>query len=356
MGLPTIDVLFKTKAATAIKRSALGIVALILRDDTNIATLASNVLTYKGIEEVNASDWDATNLDYINKAFLGTPSKVICFKYDDLEEIADILVQVGKTRFNYLAMPEATTEETAAIATWIKSKRTNEKKTFKAVLANVMVADNEGIINFTTSDIVVGETTYTAVRYTPRIAGILAGLPFTQSSTYFVLPEVESIAESDDPNTDIDAGKLILIHDGEKVKIGRGVNSLVTLGSEKKADWQKIKIVEIMDMITDDIRSTFEDGYVGKYPNIYDNQVLFITAINAYFKGLADDEILDPNAVNRAEVNVDKQRLAWEGIGTDTSAWDEQKVKNTAFGSNVFLGGSAKPVDAMEDLDFEITV
>nr|WP_239585573.1 phage tail sheath C-terminal domain-containing protein [Lysinibacillus composti] len=348
--------MFKTKAATAIKRSALGIVALILRDDTNIGTLASNVLTYKSVEDINVADWDATSLDYINKAFLGTPSKVICFKYDDLKVINEILVQVGKTRFNYLAMPQATADEVEAIATWIKSKRANEKKTFKAVLPNVVVADDEGIINFTTSDIVVGDTTYTAAQYTPRLAGIFAGLPFTQSSTYFVLPEVESITASDTPDDDIDSGQLILIHDGEKVKIGRGVNSLVTLGSTKKADYQKIKIIEIMDMIADDIRSTFEDGYVGKYPNIYDNQALFITAINAYFKGLQGDEILDPNTTNKAEVNVDKQRLAWEGIGTDTTDWDDQRVKNMTFGANVFLGGTVKPVDAMEDLSFEITV
>lgn len=358
MGLPQIDVLFKTKAATAIKRSALGIVALILRDDTNISVLSSNVLTYKGVDDVNVSDWNEESLDYINQAFLGTPSKVIVFKYNDEKVINEILVQVGKTRFNYLAMPQATPEETATIASWIKSKRANERKTYKAVLANLTVADDEGIINFTTTDIKLknSDKVYTAAQYTPRIAGILAGLPFTQSSTYYVLPEVESITESDTPNEDIDNGQLILIHDGEKVKIGRGVNSLVTLGSTKKPDYQKIKIIEIMDMIADDIRQTFEDAYVGKYPNIYDNQVLFITAINAYFKGLMAEEILDPSFTNRAEVNVDKQRLAWEGIGTDTTDWDDQKVKEMTFGSNVFLGGNIKPVDAMEDLNFEITV
>lgn len=356
VGLPQIDIIFKTKAATAIKRSALGIVALILRDDTNIGTLASNVLTYKGIDDINAADWDATSIDYINKVFLGNPSKVIVFKYDDGEVINDILLGVGQNRFNYLAMPEATADETASISTWIKSKRKNDKKTFKAVLANVTVADDEGIINFTTTDIKVGQKIYSTTEYTARIAGILAGLPFTQSSTYFVLPEVESITESKTPNEDIDAGKLILIHDGEKVKIGRGVNSLVTLGSSKKSDYQKIKIVEIMDMVIDDIRQTFEDSYVGKYPNIYDNQVLFITAVNAYFKGLSEDEIMDPNAENRAEIDADKQRLAWESIGTDTADWDDNKVKNMSFGANVFLSGNAKPVDAMEDLNFEITI
>lgn len=356
MGLPKIDIIFKTKAATAIKRSALGIVALILRDDTNISVLTKNILVYKSVEDINPADWNEESLDYINQAFRGTPNKVICFKFKD-DVINDILLQVGKTRFNYLAMPQATASEKDAIISWIKSKR-KIQKTFKAVIGNAIGADSEGIINFCTNNIKVVnvEAPYTAEQYTPRIAGILAGLPFTQSSTYYVLSEVESITEHDDPDAEIDAGKLILIHDGEKVKIGRGVNSLVTLGSDKKADWQKIKIVEIMDMITDDIRDTFEDAYVGKYPNTYDNQILFITAINAYFRSLASDEILDPNTPNKAEINVEKQRLAWESIGTDTSDWDDQKVKEMSFSSNVFLGGNVKPVDAMEDLSFEIIV
>lgn len=358
MGLPQIDIIFKTKAATAIKRSALGIVALILRDNTNLSVLSSNVIIYKSVEDVKPGDWNEENLDYINQAFKGTPNKVICFKFKEDALINDILSQVGKTRFNYLAMPQATEDEKSAIVSWIKSKRSNDKKTFKAVIGNATNPDHEGIINFATNGIKVTgvETPYSAEQYSPRIAGVLAGLPFTQSSTYYVLPEVESIAEHVDPDVDIDAGKLILIHDGEKVKIGRGVNSLVTLGSDKKTDWQKIKIVEVMDMVMDDIRQTFEDAYVGKFPNTYDNQVLFITAINSYFAGLAAEEILDPNAMNKAEVNVRKQRLAWENIGIDTSDWDDKKVKEMSFGSNVYLTGNAKPVDAMEDLEFEIIV
>ena len=36
MGLPEINIMFKTKGLTAIKRSERGIVAVILKDDTEI--------------------------------------------------------------------------------------------------------------------------------------------------------------------------------------------------------------------------------------------------------------------------------------------------------------------------------
>lgn len=356
MGLPEIIIEFKSKAVTAMKRSALGIVTLILRDTTN-KVLTSNVQVYKSIEDIKPGDWSEKNIDYIKKTLLGTPSKIIAIRMtnDESDTLPNILKLAGSRRFNYLAMPEATAQEAEDIASWIKSKRTKERKTFKAVLPN-QAADSAGVINFTTGDIQVGERTYTTAEYTPRIAGILAGLPFTQSSTYFVLPEVDSITETETPNEDIDDGQLILINDGEKIKIGRGVNSLVTITSDMKQDYKKIKITEIMDMIHDDIYSTFENFYVGKVSNIYDNQVLFITSVGAYFKGLAGAEILDPKAQNFAEVDVEAQRLAWESIGTDTTDWNDQKVKEMSFGSNVFLGGGAKPVDAMEDLKFKIAM
>ena len=129
---------------------------------------------------------------------------------------------------------------------------------------------------------------------------------------------------------------------------------LTTLTAEQKEDWKKIKIVDVMDMVIDDIRDTFNDSYVGKVQNTVDNQMLFITAVKAYFKGLATQSILEPTYNNTAEIDVSTQRLAWESIGTDTTDWDDAQVRNMPFGSDVFLAGNVKIVDALEDLTFNI--
>jgi len=351
LGLPQIDIAFRSRSVTAIKRSAMGIVALILRDETNLA--ANSVVTSKSVEDLQTADWTPENLDYINKTLLGTPSKVVVLKIGEQAVLNDELKKLGSIKFNYAAMPEATEDEAETLVTWIKGKRLNDKKTYKLVVAN-QVADDEGVINFTTTGIKVGAKAYTTQEYTARLAGIFAGLPFTRSSTYFVLPEVTEIEESDTPNEDIDDGQLILINDGEKIKIGRGVNSLTTLTGEKNGAWQKIKILEVMDMITDDVRDTFDEHYVGKYINIYDNQILFIIAVNAYLKGLAAQQILDPSYTNVSFIDADAQRLEWEAVGTDTTDWTDQQVRETSFGSKVILGGQVKIADAMEDLRFNI--
>lgn len=352
MGLPQINIEFIGKAVTAIKRSQLGIVALILKDDTQ----TFETVIYKSIEEIEVTDWTPECLDYIQKTFAGTPSKVIIERLDTTAaDYNEALKRLNNKRFNYLAIPQIESADGDLISTWIKTKRENQKKTFKAVLPNV-VADHEGIINFTTTGIKVGLKEYSTAEYTARIAGVLAGLPFTRSATYFEFPEIDSITEIEDPDKAVDDGELIFINDGENIKIGRGVNSLTTTTGSKTEDFKSIRVMEVMDLVHDDIRTTFDKFYVGKLNNIYDNQVLFIRSINAYFSGLSDDEILDPSAENKALINVRAQRLAWESIGTDTTDWDDQKVKETSFKKNVFLAGKIKIVDAMEDLDFDIAI
>ncbi|RKD26685.1 phage tail sheath protein [Ammoniphilus oxalaticus] len=352
MGLPQINIEFKGRAVTAVRRSQLGIVALILKDDTQ----EKDTIVYRSIEEVEPEEWSEKCYDYIEKAFRGTPSRVIVERLpEDADNYNEALKRLNSKRWNYLAIPQIGQVDTEIIASWIKSKHDNDKRTFKVVLPNVK-GDHECILNFTAEEIVAEGKEYTTAEYTARVAGAVAGLPFTRSITYYEFPEIESIKEVEDPDAAIDAGELILINDGENIKIGRGVNSLTTTSTEKTEDFKSIRVIEVMHMIKDDIRETFDKHYVGKVNNIYDNQVLFITSVNAYFAGLGDDEILDPNEDNRADVDVRKQRLAWEEIGTDTSDWDDQEVKNRSFRRNVYLAGRIKIVDAMEDLDFNIAV
>lgn len=349
MGLPQININFLGRAASAIKRSARGVVALVLKDDLPNA-ISQEI---KSMDDLVVANWKPKNIDYIKQVLKGIPVKIIIESVpNDTTDFLDVLKRLSFKKFDYLVIPEIEATQTSDVVTWIKEKR-QAKKTFKAVLPNVK-ADSEGIINFTTTGIKVGEEIYTNAEYTPRIAGVLAGLDFTRSSTYFVLDEVESIIEQVDSDKAIDTGELILINDGEKIKIGRGVNSLTTTTKTKTEDLKAIRIVEVVDMISNDVRSVFEDEYVGKVNNIYDNQVLFLTALHAYFKDLEGDEILDKEVGNFAEINVAAQRLAWEKIGTDTSDWEDQTVKETSFKRNVFLKGSVKIVDSMEDLDFNI--
>ena len=216
-------------------------------------------------------------------------------------------------------------------------------------------ADHEAIINFTTTNIKVGEKTYTNAQYCSRIAGILAGTPLNISATYYVLNEITDVPHirKSDANKKIDAGELVLINDGEKCKIGRAVNSLTSTREGINEDYKKIKIVSIMDLIHTDIKKTFENEYTGKYANSYDNQVQFCLSVEGYFDELEKGTIL-AKKLNEVHVDIEAMKSYWKKRGIDLSDAKQQEIEENTCGSNVFLKGKVKILDAMEDLDFNI--
>ena len=191
--------------------------------------------------------------------------------------------------------------------------------------------------------------------YAVRVAALLAALPLTRSATYVNLPEVVGCDALAEPDADVDAGKLIIVPGREGYRLGRAVNSLTTLTPDKAAPFQKIKIVEGMDLYMDDIRDTFEKYYVGKVINDYDNKQMFVAAISSYHKELLGD-VLDRSYDNTVSVDVDAQRNYLEGRGTDTSEMDDTAVAEANTGSKVFVTSNVKFVDAMEDLKMTVNM
>ena len=161
------------------------------------------------------------------------------------------------------------------------------------------------------------------------------------------------IEESQTPDADIDNGQLILINDGTKIKIARGVNSLTTTSDAKSDDFKKIKIIEAVDMIRDDIRTTFEDDFVGKVENSYDNKIVFLAAVNKYFRDLASQGVLYDQFDNKAEIDIEGNR-EWLSLHKDVSTWDDEKIKTANTGTNVFVKANIQVQDAIEDLNFNV--
>lgn len=356
LGLPKINIGFFAKLKEKVKRNPAGVVALVLKDEE----ISTGFYEYKANDNID-DDWSADNKDYIEQAFIGSPKKVMIVNTDE-EDIADALSKFKRKRFNYLAIPEIEPDETDVVEEWIKDKRKKNRKMFKTVLPNTE-ADHESVINFTAEEIETDANIYDTSEYTPRIAGALAGLPFNRSATYLILDEVRGVKEVEDPDEAIDDGELILIDDGENVKIGRGVNSLQSINEEnsdenKSEEFKSIRVVEIMDMIHDEIHDNFEENYIGKVPNTYDNQVLFVNDTNRGLKELeADDlQLLSPEHENFVQVDVDAQRTAWEDEGEDAEDWDDDDVKELPIRRNVFLSGRVRIVDTIEDLDLKIQI
>lgn len=354
MGLPSIAIAFKSTAASAIKRGERGIVALILKDSAALGI--HKMVTIADVP----SELSAANQEQIKLAMMGTvnpPNRILAYVIDAATtDYSDTLNYMETLKFDYLAFPEIELAKIADIATWVKQMRDTNGRKIKVVLPN-HPADHEGILNFASDNIVTELKTYSTAEYCSRMAGICAGLPLTVSPTFQALPEVLDCDRmtKDELNIAIDAGKLVLMNDGEKVKIARGVNSLVSTTPEKGTDYQKITVVDKLDLAYTDIKKTAEDYYIGKYTNSYDHKVLLISAIQGYFEILELNGIYDKGK-SAIYINFEAQRAYLKSIGVDVDSMSDQEIKEANTKDKVFLAGAAKPLDAMEDISLDIGI
>lgn len=358
MGLPEIIIAFKQKASDAIMRSPRGMVAVIMQDDTTEQFLTPCTRW----KDVKKSEWAEESLKVLKLVFKGGPQKVLIVREIRTEgnlDLTQTLKEIMHINIDYLCYPGYLSKDLQILRDYIAEAHEKGKKV-KAVLPDV-TADDMHIINFSAAHVTAkwldeeAPVTYTTAEYCCRIAGILAGLPLTQSCTYHVLDEIVDADVPADPDKEIDAGKLIIVFDGEKFKIGRGVTSLQTVTPEHPESFKKIKIVEGMDVIRHDIFSTFEENYVGDVTNGYDNKQLFVGAVNTYLR-IMQGSVLNAEATNLVQISAEGNREYLENNGIDTTDMTEQELKEADTGSYVFLEGTCKFLDAMEDLRLDMSM
>ncbi len=385
MGAPSIDILFIEKAISAVKRGERGIVMLWVKDRLpesaiNPITVVTESDIPEGLSDITVEQVKLAMIGYTN-----APKKVLVYCMNVITDADEETIDAGykkamaaaeTIRFDYLAIPTVETDGKGEdIATWVKSMRGNKKKKIKAVLPNV-AADNEGVINFTTEESIKTETitgkdgkktvtdiVYTTEQYCARIAGLIAGTPMTIACTYAPLPELSDCTRLTDNDTPVDKGEFIIFYDGEKVKVVRGVNSFVTTIDGKGDSFKKIKIVEAMDMINDDIVKTAQDSYLGKYANTYSNKCLLTTAISSYFAQLKRDDIvssysikLDAEAIRIYLKGRGLQATLDDGTIKDVDECSDEEIITADTGASVFLTGNVKILDAIEDIKMPIYI
>lgn len=385
MGAPSMDIQFIERAITAVARGERGIVLLWVKDSLPAAAVNPATIILSSDIPSGLSD---TTVEQIKLAMIGytnAPKKVLVYGMGISEDAETVAVDAGykkamevseTVKFDYLAIPTVETDgKTQEVASWVKSMRDNKRKKIKAVLPKIE-ADHEGIINFTTDRNVKTETVtekngtktavdivYTAEQYCARIAGLIAGTPLTFACTYAPLTELSDCTRLTDIDTPVDNGEFIVFYDGEKVKVVRGVNSFVTTADGKGDSFKKIKIVEAMDMINDDIIKTAQDSYLGKYANSYSNKCLLISAISGYFAQLKRDGIissysvsLDAEAIRTYLKSKGLKATLEDGTIKEVDECSDEEIITADTGSFVFLTGNVKILDAIEDIKMPIYI
>lgn len=363
--MPTIEVIFKQLAGSLIERSERGIAILIVKDDTDQS------FSYKSYSDITQLDEDKEkytedNYNAIRDCLTFSPVKCYVFRINTEDGTLNEALKNMESRVKtgWITVVGGQTEDYTSLVSWIKS-RENKGKTYKAVVYKTATTDSRHIVNFYNDKVTFADERgeKEGSFYCPSLVGILASCNIERGCTYFActnLTEVQEFTgEGDvDENRDeaLGAGKFILFNDDNIVKIARGINSLTTTdGLNLTEDMKYIDIVETTDLINDDISKAFIETYLGKYKNNYDNQMLFVSAINSYFTDLENERILDNNYNNTVTIDTETQRNSWLGVGkTEAADWDDVTIKNNTFKRSVFLQGDIKILGAMEDLKFTV--
>lgn len=360
LDLPDISVIFTQKAVTAVQRSERGVLCVIMKDKQQ--TTGIKKFVYKRLADVTNTDFETSNFTALKRAFDVAVNKVYVLRCSAASTLVDIVKELDKIKFNYVCTNVKELQQDLANQV-VQYNRDNQGHKCVAVVANPTQADSKYVIQLKgTGGKLKDGSDVKAEDYLIRIASTLCNLPMNRSLTYYIF---EDLASWDDTylTTEAPIGKwitdgwLTLINDDDEVKCGRAINSLTTFTSTDTEDMSYIIIVEAMNLIIEDIYTTFKDYYVGKYKNTLSNQRLFITSVNAYFRQLMREEVLDDMYDNHAYVDIESQRLAWLGVGkTEAGDWDDNKVQQMTFRTHVFLAGDAKISNAMEDLKFVIAL
>ena len=353
LGLPSVSIVFKQEGMTAIERGERGIVALVLRDTT-----VTGKHTVYDISDC-PSELSEENRRYVLDALKGNtnaPLRLELFVLNGEDGLEEALNHFEQTQFDYICSPVFTSEENEEVSTWIKALRDNDGVMVKAVLASEK-ADHEGIINFTTDNIVTKNNTYSAVEFTPRVAGLIAGTSLRLATAYANLPDVLEVPymSKTEATEKIGAGELIIFKQSGEYRIARGVNSLTTVSEAKGEAFQKIKLVDIMDLMTNDITKTCHKSYIGKYANSYDNKCILMTAITGYLDQLVMDGLLERDTIS-VEIDMEAQKDYLKGIGINIAEMSEQEIKEYNTRDKVFMAIKCKILDAIEEINLRVFI
>ncbi|RED40749.1 phage tail sheath subtilisin-like domain-containing protein [Paenibacillus sp. VMFN-D1] len=204
----------------------------------------------------------------------------------------------GSRPFNVFVYPdEVPAEERKATQLWCKDNREDEGKHFMTVFGGSLEDDldpavgnkrstdlaDEYAVNLITG-VEIGGTAYSSARYAPYIAGMIAGTGINKSITYtpVIATDVVKRLKNSEINASLQKGSLVLVYDGEKVKVEQG---LVT---GKK----KIRAMRARQAISTDIPKAAAEAYIGRLDNNADGQAALISAVKAYLERLELNNVL----------------------------------------------------------------
>lgn len=164
----------------------------------------------------------------------------------------------------------------AAVSAFVWRMREDEGRKCQAVMGEYPQADHDGVISIG-NGLVTSECSLQPNEAAWWVGGCTAGANYNQSLTYAVHPaakDIEPRMTTTQVGSQIEAGNLVFMSDGGKVKIVTDVNTFRSFTPEKGKAFRKNRVMRVLDAIANDIHSIFSEYYIGKVDNSNDGRNL----------------------------------------------------------------------------------
>jgi Phage tail sheath protein subtilisin-like domain/Phage tail sheath C-terminal domain len=296
---PGLYINFQEAAIAQIKGGARGIVAMPLHTYSGGTAVEKTFYTVE--DEAQAAElFGASNIQPIKFALQGGAKEVLVYTMPTApveQDYIDMRNEFETRPFNVFVFDKevSATEQDNTLA-WLQQNR-KEKKHFMFVAGgsaaddqdpsvgnarSVQLADDY-VVNLVTG-VSINGTNYSSAQFAPYIAGLIAGTPINKSITYtqVAVDDVTKRLRNSEIVTALQAGSLVLVHDGEKVKVEQGITTNKT----------KIRAIRARQAVSTDIEKTARDYYIGKLDNNEDGQKALIAAIKSYLETLEVNNVL----------------------------------------------------------------
>ncbi|WP_028553149.1 phage tail sheath subtilisin-like domain-containing protein [Paenibacillus sp. UNC451MF] len=335
---PGLYINFKEAATAQISGGARGIVAIPLTSFKEGTAVAKTFYTVSNETEA-LKLFGTDHIQSIRFALQGGAKYILVYTLPDSATAADYaeMRTAFDTRpFNVFVFDgEYSSEEQAALKAWVAANR-DEGKHFMAVIGGNAATDADSVQGNSRSTlnsdmyivnlingVSINGTNYTSSQFAPFIAGLIAGSTINRSITYAPVSvnDVTKRMTNSQIKDALQAGSLVLTHDGEKVKIEQGLTT----------SKHKIRAIRTRQAVSTDITKTANDSYIGKIDNNEDGQAALISAVKAYLETLAAS-----NAIAEVDVILDPQ--------------------HASKGDSVYLSISYREVDSMERIFLTVTI
>ena len=345
MGLPEVVIEFREKQNNFIHRLGRGMVAIPF---VNAAFTTSAVVVATDTADIATAvtglpeDQQDTVSAEMQRALENGASKAIAVCAKDA---ATVETYLSAQRFNWLAIGNLQSTDQTTVTTWAKGKNYACGRHFILMGASAL-ADTPEVDTVSLDDTYLTDADMT----TGAVCGLLGGLS-DRSGTYYVVDrntDGTGYATMEQADTLGDQGILTVFFDGEKAKLSRAETTYYA--EDPNSPLAKIRNVDSRNMIIDDITDSFIENYVGQVLNSYDNKMTFIGLINQNYLGGLVGTVLDPDGVNKVDIDVEAHKELAKTAGEDVSNMTEMELRRYPTGSRIYLTGSIRFLDTMEDL------